>query len=138
MNIDLKYVKLAQQESEKSLCLGRKVGCILVSKSKNEIFYGVNTYSQLANRPIHAEIVAISALGEFDINGGSAYVTYAPCVICAKALLSIGIKRIICPFLVKTDKWYKDQLRAEEIILKTPIELVYHRYHNVVKASQHD
>lgn len=116
-----------KQQSEKSLCAGRKVACILITEDEKLFYTGVNTYQigATSGTPIHAEIVALANLGKTDISGGTAYVSYAPCVSCAEALLLQGIKKIICPPLVSDDNWYASQLLAEGMIRQTSTQLIY-------------
>jgi dCMP deaminase len=53
---------------------------------------------------IHAEQNAVffAAKNGININGATAYITHAPCLQCAKALVSSGIVRVVY------EKWYMD------------------------------
>ena len=113
------YMKLAQQMSEKSHCLSRKVGAVLVS---NDTYYA--TYNQVKGclsscgkegqclrrklgipsgerlelcRIVHAETAAIIESLWQGINtvGSVLYVTDTPCNICAHIIVTVGIKKVI-------------------------------------------
>lgn len=46
-------------------------------------------------RTIHAEDNAIAYRGQEDFEGATVYLVTSPCVICAKHLMNVGVKRIV-------------------------------------------
>ncbi len=81
--------------------------------------------SQHCMRTIHMEINAIcqAAKRGIALDGGTVYVQYTPCSNCAKAIVSVGIKRVVC-----TKKYHagdEETLRAggvEVVILSPEVE----------------
>lgn len=116
---DSYYMNYAIKLSTKANCIKGKVGAILVKDNKI-IAEGVNSVpngitpcteetcirkklklksgeNQELCFVVHAEQNAIiEALNnKKDIKGSTLYVTKQPCIICAKMLINIGIKRIV-------------------------------------------
>ncbi len=116
---DSYYMNYAIKLSAKANCIKGKVGAILVKDNKI-IAEGVNSVpngitpcteetcirkklklksgeNQELCFVVHAEQNAIiDALNnKKDIKGSTLYVTKQPCIICAKMLINIGIKRIV-------------------------------------------
>ena len=114
------YMKEAIKQSEMSTCLRRRVGAVVVKdgriigKGYNNQVGGIKPCTEIGCirdnydlrhgerrelcRYICAEQVIISEAarrGE-SLDGGIIYITSYPCSICAKMLVSAGIKKIIC------------------------------------------
>ena len=114
-----KYMEEAIRQSEMSTCLRRKVGAVVVKDDKiiakgyNNQVGGIRPCTEIGCirdnynlrhgerrelcRYICAEQVIISEAerrGE-SLDGGIIYITSYPCSICAKMLISAGIKKII-------------------------------------------
>ena len=117
--MDKNFMDKALLEEEKSDCVRRKVGCVIVRdneiliKGYNRAIGGIKPCSEVSCirnkyhikagekreicRYICAEQVIISEAarrGE-SLDGGIIYITSYPCSICAKMLISAGIKKII-------------------------------------------
>jgi len=113
------FMGIAKLISERSTCLRRAVGALIV-KNRRILTTGYNgTPSGIAHcetegclrekmkvpsgqrhelcRGLHAEQNAIiqAALYGVDIHGGTLYCTNQPCSICAKMLINAGIKEIV-------------------------------------------
>ncbi len=113
------FLGIAKLVSERSTCLRRNVGALIV-KNRRILTTGYNgTPSGIAHcevegclrekmkipsgekhelcRGLHAEQNAIiqAALYGVDISGGTLYCTNQPCSICAKMLINAGIKEIV-------------------------------------------
>lgn len=113
------FVRIAHLVSERSTCLRRKVGAILV-KDKRILVTGYNgAASGLRHceevgclrekmnvppgerheicRGLHSEQNAIIQAATFglSIKGSSLYCTHQPCVLCAKMIINAGIKDVI-------------------------------------------
>jgi len=105
------FMKLALLVSERATCPRLHCGCVLV-KDKNIIATGYN--GSIPNddhcedvgcllvddhciRTVHAEQNAIfqSAKQGHSLKGTTAYVTAQPCLNCAKALIMVGITKLV-------------------------------------------
>ena len=117
--MDRVYMDMAYEQAEKSTCIRAKVGAVLVkdglvvAQGYNNVVGGirdcrdVGCIRDILNIPsgtrrevcraICAEQLAISeaARNGVEIDGSIAYITTFPCYICAKLLVSSGIKEII-------------------------------------------
>ena len=126
------FMKFAEMTAERSTCLRRQVGAVIV-KDKHVIATGYNgaprgiahceelggcLREQLGVpsgerhelcRALHAEqnaIIQAATLGQ-SIEDGTIYITHQPCVICAKMIINAGIKKII------VREGYPDQLSVD-------------------------
>jgi dCMP deaminase len=113
------FMGIAKLISERSTCLRRAVGALIV-KNRRILTTGYNgtpsgiTHCEVVGclreklkvpsgerhelcRGLHAEQNAIiqAALYGVDIHGGTLYCTNQPCSICAKMLINAGIKEIV-------------------------------------------
>ena len=118
-NIDEYFLKMAQLIAERSTCLRRKIGSVLVH-NKQILSTGYNgapkdhphcldigcireeleikSGTELENcRAVHAEMNAIiqCALHGVSSRDATLYVTHSPCTICAKMLINAGINRVV-------------------------------------------
>jgi dCMP deaminase len=125
------FLKIADCVAERSTCLRRKVGAILVA-DKRILATGYNgAPKNLAHcseigclrmtlnikpaerieicRGIHAEQNALvqAAFFGLPVAGATLYSTHFPCITCAKMLINAGIKRIV------VRKLYPDNLARE-------------------------
>jgi dCMP deaminase len=131
-NWDEYFMKIAALTAERSTCIRRGVGAVIV-KDRHIMATGYNgaprgiahceerggCIREKMNVPsgerhemciaVHAEqnaIIQAAVMGE-SISGATIYITHQPCVICAKMIINAGIKRII----VKDG--YPDQLSVD-------------------------
>ncbi len=118
-NWDNYFIEVAYLVSQRSTCLRRQVGAVLV-KDKRILATGYNGAPQgLAHcdqtgclreklkvpsgqkheicRGLHAEqnVLLQAALHGVSVKGSTLYVTCAPCSICAKMIVNAGIKEIV-------------------------------------------
>lgn len=127
------FMKIAILTSERSNCIRRKVGCIIV-KDKRILSLGYNgtpietqncyqggckrCMDQFLERHInstaknldlcmclHAEDNALLFNTKDDLNGSTMYITLIPCISCVKKILQCKIKRIVYlnPYLEELD-----------------------------------
>lgn len=108
VELDQRYLRMAQIWSENSYCTRRQVGALIV-KDKMIISDGYNgTPSGFENicededgltksYVLHAEANAITKIARSGNNsdGATLYVTDAPCIECAKLIIQAGIKRVL-------------------------------------------
>ena len=126
------FMQMAQLTAQRSTCLRRKVGAVIV-KDKHIIATGYNGAPRgLKNcvelggclreklkipsgqrhelcRALHAEqnaIIQAATLGQ-SIEDGTIYITHQPCAICAKMIINAGLKRIV------VKEGYPDDLSVE-------------------------
>lgn len=126
--MDKEFMNAAYEQAEKSSCLRAKIGAVLVLDGKiiaqgyNNMTGGINDCSEMGCirtklnipsgerrevcRAICAEQLAISeaARNGIKIDGSIAYITTFPCHVCAKLLVSSGIKEIVY------DRDYNDEM----------------------------
>ena len=126
------FMGMAELTAERSTCLRRHVGAVIV-KDKHIVATGYNGAPRgLAHcedqggclreklgvpsgerhelcRALHAEqnaIIQAATLGQ-SIEGASIYITHQPCVICAKMIINAGIDKIV------VKEGYPDELSME-------------------------
>jgi dCMP deaminase len=135
------FMKMALLVSERSTCLRRHVGAIIV-KEKRVLTTGYNGAAKNMKdcielgclrdelniesgtrheicRAIHAEQNAIIQAGSYGINikNGIMYCTHTPCMICAKMIVNSGIKEVIS-YQDYSDKKARNFLKSAGIKLK--------------------
>lgn len=118
-SIDVFYMKMAYLMAERSTCVRRKVGCVIVRDNialasgyngapskiehcttdscirlKNNIPSGESPNKCMGS---HSEVNAIAnaAKNGVNINESTIYCTTFPCIYCAKTMVNAGIKRIV-------------------------------------------
>ena len=126
------FMQMAQLTAQRSTCLRRKVGAVIV-KDKHIIATGYNGAPRGLKhcvelggclreklkipsgqrhelcRALHAEqnaIIQAATLGQ-SIEDGTIYITPQPCAICAKMIINAGLKRIV------VKEGYPDDLSVE-------------------------
>jgi len=134
------FLKIAQTVAERSTCLRRKVGAVLVS-DKRILATGYNgAPKNLAHcsevgclrlamkikpserieicRGIHAEQNALvqAAFFGLPVAGATLYATHYPCITCAKMLINAGVKEIV------VSKSYPDNL-SHKILKEAGIQV---------------
>lgn len=125
------FMQIVQLVATRSTCLRRQVGAAFV-KDKNILATGYNgAPSGIPHcsevgclredlgipsgerheicRGLHAEQNGIIQAARHGINlsGSTVYTTDSPCIICAKMLINVGVKRLVCR------QGYPDQLSAD-------------------------
>jgi dCMP deaminase len=131
---------IAQLVSERSTCLRRKVGAVLV-RERRILCTGYNGAARgLAHcdeagclrdklhipsaerieicRGIHAEqnaLVQAAAFG-INVNGATLYCTHEPCITCSKMLMNAGVKEFV------VSEPYPDEL-ARELLAEAGIKV---------------
>lgn len=108
LQFDKRYLEMAKVWAQNSYCKRRQVGALIV-KSRMIISDGYNgTPSGFENdcedengitKPyvLHAEANAITKVAKSNNSseGGTLYITTAPCLECAKLVIQAGIKRVV-------------------------------------------
>jgi dCMP deaminase len=135
------FMRMAHLAASRSTCLRRRVGAVIIkdrmvlSTGYNDTPRGVRNCGEggcarcASDVPsgtghetclcLHAEMNCViqAAYHGVSIAGGTIYVTYQPCLICAKMLLNVGITRIVFEGV------YPDPL-ALEMLRNASVELV--------------
>lgn len=114
-DIDTYFMKMARVVAERSTCLRRQVGAVLV-KDSHVLSTGYNGAARGVEhcktcmrtgipsgerhelcRAVHAEANAIAqaALHGISTEGSTVYCTHQPCFMCAKLLLNAGVRRVV-------------------------------------------
>jgi dCMP deaminase len=131
MGLDEYFMQVAQLVSQRSTCLRRPVGAIVV-KRKRILTTGYNGAPRNMRhclevgcireqmgvtsgerhelcRGVHAEQNAIiqSSVFGVSVEGGTLYTTTFPCVLCSKLVINAGLEEIVY------DKGYPDDLSKE-------------------------
>lgn len=137
------FLDLADHAAKKSTCLRRKVGAVIVKNTTVVISNGCNgapegtpTCSETGClreqlnvpsgqrhelcRGVHAEQLAINKCAQhgFSLDGAELYCTTYPCSMCAKSIITSGIKTVYYK------EGYPDELTAE-LFKHTNIKLIH-------------
>ncbi len=91
---------LALEEADAAAAIGEvPVGCVVVGSDGLELGRGRNGREALADPTAHAEMFAIRAaarrVGNWRLEGVTAYVTLEPCAMCAGALVLARVARVV-------------------------------------------
>jgi dCMP deaminase len=105
---DQYFLNIAEVIATRSYDAETQVGSVIVDENNRIISSGYNSFppnssdADLPNlRPdkypffIHAEISSIASC-KHDLRGATLYVTHSPCRECIKAIITAGIKRVVC------------------------------------------
>jgi dCMP deaminase len=101
------FMKMTNNLSNRSTCIRRQVGCIIVPNTLENI-YSIGYNGSLSGEEngckemgsgkcgcIHAEINALNKLGNIDSDNLLLLCTLSPCLNCSKEILKYPIKRVI-------------------------------------------
>lgn len=96
---DEKFINEAIIEAEKAYDEGEiPVGCVIVRDGKI-IGRGHNLREQQSDPTAHAEIIALRDagrnIGDWHLDGATAYITLEPCPMCAAALILARVEKIV-------------------------------------------
>jgi len=132
---DIRFLRLAYREvAQWSKDPDEKVGCVVVSPDRRQVTFGYNgfpigvadsrerlddkeTKNQLS---VHAELNAILNARR-DLTGWTLYVTKAPCVDCAIAIIQAGITRVVCSGIDPSSRWASNQQEARKILMEAGV-----------------
>lgn len=140
MNWDEYFVSLLAPVAAKSKDPSTKVGCIIVgpdheirSTGYNDLPRGIVHTDERLERPAkylyteHAERNAIynAARNGTSLVGSTIYCDMYPCAECARGIIQVGIKRLVCTQEPRAgdSNWNASQLAAMEMMLEKGIEI---------------
>ncbi|MHC4591170.1 MAG: deoxycytidylate deaminase [Planctomycetota bacterium] len=134
------FMRIAHEVAERTTCLRRQVGALVVLDKRilatgyngapsglphcsdtgclrDELNIPSGERHELC-RGLHAEMNAFlqGARHGIPMEGGTVYTTLAPCSLCAKMIINVGIKRVVAALN------YPDEL-AREMLVQAGIEL---------------
>jgi tRNA(adenine34) deaminase len=97
---DTEWMTVALAEADAASAVGEvPVGCVVVSADGQELGRGRNGRERLADPTAHAEVIAIRSaaarVGDWRLEGATAYVTLEPCAMCAGALVLARVARVV-------------------------------------------
>jgi len=97
---DEDWMRLALAEADLATEHGDvPVGCVVVAADGSELSRDHNRREELEDPIAHAEILALRSaarkLGHWRLEGATLYVTLEPCAMCAGALVSSRIARVV-------------------------------------------
>ena len=139
------FLQIANTVKNRSTCLRRQVGCVVVSKNKSILTTGYNGAPKGCNhcdnigclrnklnvpsgerheicRAVHAEqnAIAQAAANGTCLDDSAIYITNSPCVICAKLLINAGIKKVVY------SDFYNDEL-AKTLLQEAGVKVIFHQ-----------
>ena len=135
MGWDEYFYKMAAMASTRATCPRRHVGCVVVYDNRLLATgyngsppgedhcdkYGCIMQDNHCVRTVHAEANAIAqaAAEGISLYGSTAYVTFQPCIVCCKLLLSAGVHKVVSPMMGFTPLWqYKTHHLYSKLIGK--------------------
>lgn len=129
------FLDIAEAVSRRSHDSDTQVGCVLVSPDRRIVGTGFNGFppgfpdaTLPTNRPekypfmVHAEVNAVAHAWR-DLKGCTCYCLLSPCNDCAKLLLTVGIKRLVC----LQAYWNSDWAKVQELLKMGGVEVVVMR-----------
>jgi dCMP deaminase len=139
---DKRFIDLAHYISTWSRDPNRKIGAVIVGDDNTEKSVGYNglpnntdiTNKKRYDKPQkymwveHAERNAIYTAGRngVQLNGGKIYVTYFPCVDCARAIIQSGIKEVCSPKPdCKHHKWGESWKVSQEMFKECGVKIKF-------------
>lgn len=134
------FIDIANLTSERSNCIKRKVGCIIVKNkrilslgyngtpinTKNCYEGGCQRCSNIENTSavnldlcmcLHAEENALLFLSQKELSDSTLYVTLMPCISCTKKIIQCNIKKVIYmnDYTPNLDKLSQEMLKLANI-----------------------
>ncbi len=97
---DLRFMKMALRQAVRAEELGEvPIGAVIVGADGTLLAQAHNSTESLKDPTAHAEILAITqaaaAIGDWRLEGTTLYVTKEPCPMCAGAIVSARIPRVV-------------------------------------------
>lgn len=141
---DVRFIELAQHFSSWSRDPSTKIGSVAVSKDRQILSIGYNGFprgindldERLNDRPtkysyvVHAEknLIYNACLNGISLKDSILYVYGLPvCAECAKAVVQVGVKRVVCGFVEELNpRWIESTKLAEEIFKEVNLDFTYY------------
>lgn len=135
---DAYFMSLAELASERTNCMKRRVGCVIVkdrrlvatgyngtpARVRNCMEGGCPRCNGVASKQgvgldlclcLHAEENAIIEAGRERCEGGTLYTNLFPCILCAKKIVQAGIMRVVYAMTYATDDSSNAMLHAGQV-----------------------
>ena len=118
-----------------------QVGAVIVDEKRRVIGHGYNgfprgvdddpeRYADRAKkypRVVHAELNAIlNAVLPHQLEGATLFITHAPCADCAKAIIQVGITRVVFPSGTDLHAWIDSLGVASTMFTEAGVEVTVH------------
>lgn len=143
---DVRFLRLAKEVASWSKDRSTQVGAVIVGQDRTPGPYGYNGFPRYIDdekeerhaRPTkydwteHAERNAIYNAARMGValKGGTIYVTHVPCADCARAIIQVGIVRVVSDISTMeggfADRWSDAAATTREMLAEAniPIDLV--------------
>lgn len=145
-NWDKKFMDMANLTATWSKDRDRKVGAVIVTDDHRVVSVGYNGFpagisDDIEERhvkplklqySVHAEANSIYSAAKLgtSIDDCIMYVTFHPCSQCALAIMSVGIKRVVCYEPEVGSSWYQTASIAKQMMEEKGIEVIYFKDEN--------
>jgi dCMP deaminase len=138
------FMNLAKEVAKRATCDRGRAGCVIVKDNRilstgyvgspsglphcddvghlmKKVIDDEGKITQHCMRTLHAEQNAIVQAAKFGvpIDGSTLYVKMTPCSTCAKMIIAVGIKRVVC------EKHYHAERESIDLFNKAGVELVF-------------
>jgi dCMP deaminase len=138
------FMNLAKEVAKRATCDRGRAGCVIVKDNRilstgyvgspsglphcddvghlmKKVIDDEGKITQHCMRTLHAEQNAIVQAAKFGvpIDGSTLYVKMTPCSTCAKMIIAVGIKRVVC------EKHYHAEMESIDLFNKAGVELVF-------------
>lgn len=139
---DKRFLDLATHFSSWSLDPSTQVGAVCISDEKQILSLGYNgfprgisdTEERLTDREtkynyvVHAEKNCIynACLNGVSLKNSTLYINFPVCAECSKAIIQVGITRIVCGHSGFSDRWKKSNELAESILTEAQVKFKYY------------
>lgn len=139
---DERFLNLSEHFSTWSKDPSTKVGAVAISQDKQILSMGWNgfprgifdTEERLNDRKIkydfvvHAEknLIYNACMNGISLKNSTLYVNFPVCGECAKAIVQVGIKKIVCGHTGFSPRWKESNELAEKVLNEANVEFIYY------------
>ncbi len=137
---DARFLRLAREISTWSKDRSTQIGAVIVGEDKTPGPYGFNGFPRFVDDDLearhtrpekykwteHAERNAIYNAARIGValKGCTMYVTHVPCADCARAIIQVGIERVVVDAASLVDRDFAERWGEDERVTKDMLEEV--------------